>query len=197
VTQGFIGSDLLGYTTTLGREGSDYSAALLGEAIDASLVQIWTDVEGVASSDPRIVSDVHFIDSLSYDEATALATLGAKVLFPTTLMPAQRKNIPVFVGSSLNPEIGGTIITHEKDQQFKLKAVSATNEATAIVLSFVGTHLNLRSNLPEQLLQELDAHFFELVDFTPHSISYKLISPKFDYGQVLKLGHKILLHYKL
>lgn len=135
VTQGFIGKDLLDNTTTLGREGSDYSAALFGEAIDASLVQIWTDVPGIASSDPRVVKDAKFISTLSYDEATALAGLGAKVLFPTTLLPTKRKNIPVFVGSSLDPNALGTTITKDQDDHFKLKAVSLLHKNDYSIVS--------------------------------------------------------------
>ena len=110
VTQGFIGSDENGQNTTLGREGSDYTATLIGEAIGANEVQIWTDVAGVATFDPRMLDGTKFIPELSYEEASTLALLGAKVLYPKTLFPAKRKGIPVFVGSSLNPNGGGTRI---------------------------------------------------------------------------------------
>ena len=191
VTQGFIGKDLLGNTTTLGREGSDYSAALFGEAIDASLVQIWTDVAGIASSDPRIVKDARFISTLSYDEATALASLGAKVLFPTTLLPTKRKDIPVFVGSSLNPALGGTTVTKNQDGKFKLKAVTLLQKSEYAIISFVGCHLDQSENL----VQELKAHFGDIpVDFydlTSVSVSFKLGSPD-TTGTLLK-AHEILL----
>lgn len=110
VTQGFIGSTLDGETTTLGREGSDYSAALFGEAIGAKLVQIWTDVCGIATGDPRHVDGAIFLHSLSYEEATLMAENGAKVLFERTLAPAERSGTQVFVGSSLEPSAKGTLI---------------------------------------------------------------------------------------
>ena len=195
VTQGFIGSDLLGNTTTLGREGSDYSAALFGEAINASLVQIWTDVPGVASADPRVVSDVKYIATLSYDEATAMATLGAKVLFPTTLMPAKRKNIPVFVGSSLNPKLHGTTVTQNQDEHFKLKSVTLLDKKVDkkefTIISFVGCHLDQSPNLVEKIQSHFDNSALEFYDLTAVSVSFKIISA--DPTAILLKGHHILV----
>jgi aspartate kinase len=125
VTQGFIGKTPEGETTTLGREGSDFSAALIGEAINASAIEIWTDVPGVATIDPRIDIRAKYLTDLSYDEATTMAQLGSKVLFSETLMPAQRKNIPVFVNSSLKPEAPGTWIRAESiDQVSDVKSIA-------------------------------------------------------------------------
>lgn len=193
VTQGFIGQDLQGHTTTLGREGSDYSAALFGEAIEASLVQIWTDVAGVASTDPRVVPTAQFIQRLSYDEATAMATLGAKVLFPTTLAPTKRKNIPVFVGSSLNPEAGGTMITKEQDPSFSLKGVSLLDQSDSFIVSFIGTHLNHKANLVEQLKSDLADHRFTFCDQTAVSVSFKVNGPKEDKNAYLNKAHDVLI----
>lgn len=191
VTQGFIGKDLLGNTTTLGREGSDYSAALFGEAIDASLVQIWTDVAGIASSDPRKIPEAQFIKTLSYDEATALASLGAKVLFPTTLLPTKRKNIPVFVGSSLNPEKGGTLITNFQDENFQLKAVTLLEKKEFSLISFIGCHLNLAPNLVHELKNEFKEVEVEFIDMTSVSLSYKVNLE--DGAKSLIRAHQILL----
>lgn len=195
VTQGFIGSDLLGNTTTLGREGSDYSAALFGEAIGAGLVQIWTDVPGVASSDPRQIENAQFIKELSYDEATALATLGAKVLFPTTLLPTKRKNIPVFVGSSLSPDLGGTLITKEQNAGFSLKAVSQQVKPEGVLLSFIGTHLDEKDKLAEILHKDLGENLFEFTDLTAVSISFRVTSPKMDKLESLKIAHNVLAKF--
>ncbi len=193
VTQGFIGEDLLGNTTTLGREGSDYSAALFGEAINAKLVQIWTDVPGVASSDPRKVENAKFIKTLSYDEATALATLGAKVLFPTTLLPTKRKDIPVFVGSSLNPEAGGTMITKAQDAGFSLKGVSQLDKPDGtLLISFVGTHLDQKDKLAQMLQADLGIEHFEFADLTSVSISFKVNGRKDDKYESLKKAHDVL-----
>ncbi len=191
VTQGFIGEDLLGNTTTLGREGSDYSAALFGEAIDASVVQIWTDVPGVASSDPRLVKGAKFISTLSYDEATALASLGAKVLFPTTLAPTKRKNIPVFVGSSLDPKAGGTTITKEVDSLFSLKAVSLLQKKEYSIVSFVGVNLENEHKLVDDLKSYFNGMPVEFYDLTSVSVSFKIMSP--DKNEVLLKAHDILV----
>lgn len=195
VTQGFIGQDLEGNTTTLGREGSDYSAALFGEAIEASLVQIWTDVPGVASTDPRIIPEAKFIKHLSYDEATALATLGAKVLFPTTLRPAKRKNIPVFVGSSLRPELGATLITNEQDDGFSLKGVSQLLRADgSTLISFVGVHLDQKENLANLMLNDLGEDAFEFSDQTAVSISFR-VKKHFEKHEALRAAHNVLVKY--
>lgn len=110
VTQGFIASDKDGATTILGFEGSDYSAALFGMALGASAVEIWTDVDGIRSADPRVVSDSIRIDSLTYDEAAAMAGLGARVLHPDTVGPARSRNIPIRVRDTRHPEAPGSII---------------------------------------------------------------------------------------
>lgn len=110
VTEGFVGSTAERITTTLGRGGSDYSAAILAEAINAEVLQIWTDVCGIYTADPRLVSHAKPIENICFNEAAELATFGAKVLHPATLWPAIRKNIPVFVGSSMDAEAQGTWI---------------------------------------------------------------------------------------
>lgn len=104
VTQGYIGSDASGTATTLGRGGSDYSASLLGAALGASEIQIWTDVEGVLTADPRVVPEARPVEVLGYDEAAELAAFGAKVLHPATILPAVELGIPVTVRNSLVPE---------------------------------------------------------------------------------------------
>ncbi|MFN8369128.1 MAG: aspartate kinase [Bacteriovoracaceae bacterium] len=110
VTQGFIGSTHDGATTTIGREGSDYSAALFAEAVEAKIVKIWTDVPGVFSSDPKLIPNAKMIPQISFAKAHELCIAGAKVLHPDTLLPAIRSNIPVFVGATPRPDLGGTWI---------------------------------------------------------------------------------------
>jgi aspartate kinase len=104
VTQGYIGSDESGVTTTLGRGGSDYSASLFGAAIGASEIQIWTDVEGILTADPRVVPEAKTVEVLGYDEAAELAAYGAKVLHPATIRPALDEGIPVTVRSTMKPD---------------------------------------------------------------------------------------------
>lgn len=111
VIQGFIGRTARGITTTIGRGGSDYTAAIVGAALDADDIQIWTDVDGIMTTDPRVVKEARRIRAISFDEAAELAYFGAKVLHPATIIPAVRKNIPVHVLNSYKPEQEGTLIT--------------------------------------------------------------------------------------
>ncbi|HEU0163503.1 MAG TPA: aspartate kinase, partial [Thermomicrobiales bacterium] len=124
VATGFIGAGPDGATTTLGRGGSDYSATLLGAALDADEVQIWTDVPGVLSADPRKVARARVVPEISYDEAQELAHFGAKVLHPRTIRPAVALNIPVHILSTFAPDEPGTIVTQESSGNH-VKAVTA------------------------------------------------------------------------
>ncbi|MEN8816978.1 MAG: aspartate kinase [Nonlabens sp.] len=111
ITQGFIGSDENGFTTTLGREGSDYTAAVLAYCLDASSVTIWKDVPGVLNADPRVFENTVLLHKIPYNEAIELAFYGASVIHPKTLQPLQGKEIPLYVKSFLQPDRDGTIIT--------------------------------------------------------------------------------------
>jgi len=113
VFQGFIGRTRGGITTTIGRGGSDYSAAIVGAALDADDIQIWTDVDGIMTTDPRMVKEARRIKAISFDEAAELAYFGAKVLHPATIIPAVRKKIPVHVLNSYKPNQDGTLITDD------------------------------------------------------------------------------------
>ena len=135
VTQGFIGSNSEGQTTTLGRGGSDYSAALLGEAAGAATISIWTDVPGVYTTDPRLVPQAKPIAELTYLEAAEMATFGAKILHPSTLVPAVRRGIPVYVGSSKEPEKGGTWVRPQTESKPPFRAVALRKNQTLIVLA--------------------------------------------------------------
>ncbi|MEC8323771.1 MAG: aspartate kinase, partial [Bacteroidota bacterium] len=110
VTQGFIASDINNFTTTLGREGSDYSAAIFAFCLNAKSVTVWKDVPGVLNADPRYFENASLLDQLSYEEAIELSYYGASVIHPKTLQPLQRKEIPLYVKSFLNPKQTGTKI---------------------------------------------------------------------------------------
>jgi aspartate kinase len=126
VVTGFIGFAPDGSTTTLGRGGSDYSATLLGAALDADEIEIWTDVPGVLSADPRQVSDARVVPQVSYDEAQELAHFGAKVLHPRTIRPAVARGIPVRILSTFAPAEPGTRVTRTaEDGDEAIKAVTA------------------------------------------------------------------------
>lgn len=135
ITQGFIGRDPQGKTTTLGRGGSDYSAALLAEVLNAKDVLIWTDVAGIYTTDPRIVPAAQRIDTMSFAEAAEMATFGAKVLHPATLLPAVRSNIPVYVGSSKAPQEGGTWVTRDPQPRPTFRAIALRRDQTLLTLS--------------------------------------------------------------
>jgi aspartate kinase len=113
VMGGFIGATEDGVTTTLGRGGSDYTAAIVGAALAADEIQIWTDVDGMLTCDPRVVSSAHCLRSISYAEAEQMAKAGAKVLHPATVLPAVRQGIPIVIRNSRNPGAAGTRIVRE------------------------------------------------------------------------------------
>ena len=134
VMGGFIGKTTSGITTTLGRGGSDYSASLLGAALHADAIEIWTDVDGMLTADPRVVKGSQLIEQIRFDEASELASFGAKVLHPNTIAPAVRLGIPVFIYNSRNPKGKGTRITFDAPR----RAVSAIAGKGGITLVKVG-----------------------------------------------------------
>ena len=134
ITQGFIGSEGKGRTTTLGRGGSDYTAALLAEALHATRVDIWTDVPGIYTTDPRVVPAAQRIDEIAFEEAAEMATFGAKVLHPATLLPAVRSDIPVFVGSSKDPKAGGTLVCNKTANPPLFRALALRRKQTLLTL---------------------------------------------------------------
>ncbi|WP_305456049.1 lysine-sensitive aspartokinase 3 [Photobacterium leiognathi] len=135
VSQGFIGSNSQGVTTTLGRGGSDYSAALVAEAVNASTLEIWTDVPGLYTTDPRITPAAQPIKEISFSEASEMANFGAKILHPSTLVPAVRQQIPVFVGSSKTPEQGGTWIRQSVEDAPLFRALALRANQTMVTLT--------------------------------------------------------------
>jgi aspartate kinase len=141
VTQGFIGATADGITTTLGRGGSDYSAALLGAALGARDIQIWTDVEGVLTCDPRIVPQARNIAELSFNEAAELAAFGAKVLHPATIQPAVASGIPVTVRSTRHPQGRFTTITGQVRTGRPVTALAQRGPVTLLTVSS-GTQLD-------------------------------------------------------
>ncbi|WP_346858624.1 aspartate kinase [uncultured Draconibacterium sp.] len=131
ITQGFICKDANGDINNLQRGGSDYTASLVGAAIDAEEIQIWTDIDGFHNNDPRFVENTQKIEQLSFNEAAELAYFGAKILHPQTVLPARVANIPVRLKNTMNPSDGGTLITAESDGK-GIKAVAAKDGITAV-----------------------------------------------------------------
>ncbi|MBP5210556.1 MAG: aspartate kinase, partial [Bacteroidales bacterium] len=164
ITQGFIGATLTGEPTLLGRGGSDYSASLIGMAVDSDRIEIWTDVDGVRTADPRIVNNTQGIKKLSYEEAAELARLGAKVLHPLTLEPAQMKNIPVYVLNSMNAHGEGTAILNRSCIFDGIKSISYKENIRVI------TVYSLRMSDASGFMHQV----FEI--FSKHNVSVDLLS---------------------
>ena len=133
VLGGFVGATPQGHTTTLGRGGSDYSGAIVGAALDAAEIQIWTDVDGMLTADPRVVPESRLVPRLSFAEAAELSYFGAKVLHPSTIHPAVERDIPVRILNSWKPDAAGTVITAEASHDGnQLTAMAAKRDLTVV-----------------------------------------------------------------
>jgi aspartokinase/homoserine dehydrogenase 1 len=157
VVTGFIGSTDDGLTTTIGRNGSDYSAAIFGAALDASLIEIWTDVDGILSADPRSVPAAFVVPQMSYEEAMELSYFGAKVLHASTIAPAVAKHIPIDIKNTLNPAASGTHISHHVNRwEGVAKGITSVDDCTLLTLrgmSMVGV-----PGIAERLFRALASH---------------------------------------
>jgi len=149
ISQGFIGSDSEGLTTTLGREGSDYSAAIFAYALDVESVTIWKDVPGVLNADPRVFKDTQLLRQISYREAIELAYYGASVIHPKTLQPLQRKEIPLFVKSFGNPVADGTSVSKGKTLEPLVPCFILKKDQTLLKLSSLDFSFIVEENISE------------------------------------------------
>lgn len=139
IITGFIGSTTRNETTTLGRGGSDYTAAIIGAALDASEIQIWTDVDGVMTADPRKVKKAFSVPLMTYEEAMEMSHFGAKVIHPPTIQPALEKKIPLLIKNSFNPGFPGTFISqHESVSGFMVKGISSIDHITLLTMQGSG-----------------------------------------------------------
>jgi len=141
VCGGFIASDKeTGHTTNLGRGGSDYTAAILAAQLNASILEIWTDVDGFMTADPRIIKNAYVIEKLTFVEAMELSNFGAKVIYPPTIFPVFHKDIPIRIKNTLKPENEGTYISHEKvaDGKKAIKGISSINDTALITIQGLG-----------------------------------------------------------
>jgi aspartate kinase len=163
VLGGFIGATRDGIPTTLGRGGSDFTASIVGAALVASRIEIWTDVDGILTTDPKLCPEARLVPSMSFEEAADLAYFGAKVLHPASIAPAMRKNIPVWVLSSRNPEGRGTEIVAHPGDECVMKAITAKKGVTVVDVNAVRW-------LAPELLREI----FEV--FERHNYSLDLLS---------------------
>ncbi|PZX56720.1 bifunctional aspartate kinase/homoserine dehydrogenase I [Algoriphagus chordae] len=138
VITGFIASTAKGETTTLGRSGSDYTAAIFAAALDAENLEIWTDVSGVLTSDPKLVYTAFTIPQLSYNEAMELSHFGAKVIFPATMQPAMRKSIPIYIKNTFEPANPGTLINGEVSPGALIKGISSISNISIVTVQGAG-----------------------------------------------------------
>jgi aspartate kinase len=157
VMGGFIGATKSGVTTTIGRGGSDYSGAIIGAGLDAERIEIWTDVDGMMTTDPNICSDARRIKVISFDEAAELAYFGAKVLHPATVLPAVQKNIPVYVLNSRNPSCEGTRITARAPHCTNyFKAIAAKKRIT--IVDVAAPRMLLAHGFLKAIFEAFDRH---------------------------------------
>jgi aspartokinase/homoserine dehydrogenase 1 len=140
IVPGFIASNEAGDYTTLGRGGSDYTGAILAAAVDAASLEIWTDVNGFMTADPRVISKAYTIKMLSYSEAMELSHFGAKVIYPPTILPVYKKGIPVLIKNTMDPEAEGTLITESKlnGKDLPIKGISSISNITLITIQGLG-----------------------------------------------------------
>ncbi|MFC0876356.1 bifunctional aspartate kinase/homoserine dehydrogenase I [Saccharicrinis sp. FJH2] len=138
VVPGFIASNTKGEITTLGRGGSDYTAAIIAAALEADMLEIWTDVDGFMTADPKVIKNAYPIEKLSYSEAMELSHFGAKVIYPPTIYPVLLKEIPVMIKNTINPEVVGTLISKERDSGKAIKGISSINDTCLITIQGIG-----------------------------------------------------------
>jgi aspartate kinase len=157
VMGGFIGANEAGITTTLGRGGSDFTAALVGGAMSASAIEIWTDVDGIMTSDPRVCPDALRVKVISFEEAAELAYFGAKVLHPATILPAVKKNIPVHVLNSRNPECEGTrIISLAPHCKSPFKSIAVKKKLS--IIDVVASRMLMTHGYLKEIFEIFDRH---------------------------------------
>lgn len=200
VVTGFVASAKGGLTTTLGRGGSDYTAALLAAGLDASVIEIWTDVDGVLTADPRKVKRAFTIPSMTYAEAMEMSHFGAKVIYPPTLQPALLKKIPLYIKNTFNPKFKGTLISDRADTDgHAVKGISSISHVALLTLS--GSGLFGVPGIAGRLFSSLAAAGINIILITQgsseHSISFavqpavanrarKRVEQEFEYEMSMK-----------
>jgi aspartate kinase len=183
LTQGFIGSTQSGITTTIGRGGSDYTAAIVGSLLDAEDIQIWTDVDGILTSDPSIVDNAKKIKVMSFNEAAELAYFGARVLHPETILPAVKKDIPVHVLNSRRPESTGTLIIAKPRVNSECVVKSIAYKEGITLISIVSTRMFLAHGFLEHVFDVF--HKYETV---VHTVATSEVSISATIDNVENLG---------
>lgn len=187
VVPGFIASDSDGITTNLGRGGSDYTAAILAANLGADVLEIWTDVDGFMTADPRIVSGTKVIPDLSFTEAMELCNFGAKVIYPPTIYPVFHRNIPIYIKNTFNPSARGTCIYDIKDRKSQdnaVKGVSSINDSCLLTVKNDRKIKNLASRLLNNLTRNGISVLLVSHANTPDSITFSL--PESDIERAME-----------
>jgi len=174
VINGFTGSDASGYITTLGRSGSDYTATIIAGALNSDFVEIWTDVDGILSADPRIVKEAKIIKEINYNDAAELAFLGAKVIFPKAMEPVKAKKIPILVLNTFNTEFEGTII-NEKLGKFNSEIISITSLNNLSLISLGDITEEINYVVLNKVINKLNKHSLPIISLN-HSLANRAIS---------------------
>lgn len=177
VITGFIGSNEAGLTTTLGRGGSDYTVAIFGAALGAEIIEIWTDVDGVMTADPRKVKEAYSMPSLTFNEAMEMSHFGAKVIYPPTLKPAIEKDIPLVIKNAFNPTFEGTIISkNAKTKNFPVKGISSVDQVA--MLTVTGSGMQGVPGIASRIFSALAQNHINVILITQasseHSISFAI-----------------------
>ncbi|MFZ4261632.1 bifunctional aspartate kinase/homoserine dehydrogenase I [Sphingobacterium sp. HJSM2_6] len=170
---GFIGSNDAGRITTLGRGGSDYTAAIFGSVLNASAIEIWTDVNGMLTADPRIVKKAFSLPILSYTEAMELSYFGAKVIYPPTMVPAFMKKIPIVIRNTFQPEFPGTVIQFESGKSdFPIKGISSISDVS--VINLTGSGMVGKSGFSGRLFTLLAREMINVILITQSSSEHSI-----------------------
>jgi aspartate kinase len=186
VTQGFLGSDENNFTTTLGREGSDYTAAIFAYCLNAESVTIWKDVPGVMNADPRYFENASLLNQISYREAIELAFYGATVIHPKTLQPLQKKEIPLYVKSFINPTLAGTSVSKGADLEPLLPCFIVKRNQLLISLSSIDFSFIMEENISD-IFALLHQYKMKVSLIQNSAISFSVcIEDKFEHFKDLK-----------
>ncbi len=195
IVTGFIGSTLNGEITTLGRGGSDYTVAILGAALDAEEIEIWTDVDGIMTADPRKVKDSIPLKAVTFHEAMEMSHFGAKVIYPPTMQPALKKNIKIRIRNTFNPEFKGTLILpKEPHVTFSAKGISSIDDIT--ILRIEGSGLVSKKELTSKIFAALAHENIPPLLITQGSSGFSVcvaISPQFEITAKSAIEHELRL----
>ena len=186
IAQGFIGSTPDGVTTTIGRGGSDYSAALIGAALGAEAIEIWTDVDGLMTADPRVVRDARRIRVISFAEASELSYFGAKVLHPSTVLPAVERGIPVHIYNTHNPTCEGTlIVAAPRPSRNLIKSIAFKRGVT--IVNVTSTRMLLAYGFLRTIFEVFDRHQTSVDVVTTSEVSVSMTLDNTDMLDAIKL----------